>query len=346
MLDTLSVAILWGSTMFNKQLQISVQLDRGKSSFTPGNTLYATITLQAPRNTTLRRVTASLVYAWRYISKDSSKGFSSQVPSNFPVPSGTLLDLLVMPVAAALAIHSKLESDVPEPGSGLEILTSGEDVPCYEVLAENARLGAGIPQTFTCRLDLPLAAALTYSGKIIESKWYIRVAANVSMSRDATATIEVPVIAVPPKQRKQFGSQREEVAMFGGMKSMSLELPGLVYTEGDVIKGTLHAEATREVAVRAFQLQLWCVESVTTGSVPNVSPFMVKTLTLARQISMKPGNALTLPFEMPVDSVGVSSYAGTGMEVLWALKAVADTGWEARPTIAQKIYLHAGLHGK
>jgi hypothetical protein len=314
--------------MFNKQVSISIQFREEKEYYLPGQTVHATITLLAPQKTKIRALDASLVHAWRY-----ARSVSQDQPGVASYMGGSLLDVLA-PVFWAVG-----QSREPK----REEWVSGEASTHPRLVAGDTVLEAGALQTFTCELEVPVSAVPTYSGEIIESKWSLHVSADLAMSRDATVQIEVPIRTVPPREKRQREQQHEEVAMFAGMRSMKLELPGVQYTSGEVIRGRLHIESAKDLEARAVRVELWNAEHVPGAISPNVRARLVRSQTIANHLLLQAGVMQDLAFNLPISGVTASSFQGEDFEILWVLKGVVDTGWEDRPTIVQKLDLHAAL---
>ena len=82
---------------------------------------------------------------------------------------------------------------------------TSEDFVIRETLAGEGEIPAGFSETYHLDLLVPMNAAPPFSGKIVQSRWLVKVVADRRLKKDVREEVEIPIIVPPPPNDATFG---------------------------------------------------------------------------------------------------------------------------------------------
>jgi hypothetical protein len=284
-----------------KGVEISIELDRSDGVYAIGDTVAAQFTLASAKGGKVREVRAGLVGQHRY-----------QV------------------------IDNRLDSD----GRYRDFYEwkTNETWVTRQVLATEGDLSAN--DTYRFDWQIPLDAAASCNGDIVQMKWLAKVTVDRAMARDQNEEVVLNVVARPPGVYVQSGDFGEMNTSSGVV--MRLSLPTLELLEGDTLQGRLTIEPSEAIDAREVRIELIRDERVNAGDRAHARQKSMQRLQLDASPKLVPGTPVAYDFVLPVPAAGSPSHDVGDTVVSWLLVGTIDRPMRGDYTVTQWIGLYNG----
>jgi hypothetical protein len=158
---------------------------------------------------------------------------------------------------------------------------------------------SGENRTAVASFRVPIDAAPSYKGKLIEIAWRLTAKADIPRTRDTEKTVEVCVRGIPNR-----GPFDEEMPRSGSACQVLLGLPSYWYREGDQINGEISLLPNADVAVSHVDLDLISVERVYRGLSVRASTQLERRVRLDEPRKLSGGTKAVLPFAISIPFYG------------------------------------------
>ena len=287
--------------LFDKSLEVTLDVDQSEGTFAPGDAVKVTITVRAQKEVEVRGATVGLLFVERYqtASEDSS---GDEVKKS-----------------------TKWNSE--------ERWIAQEELLAEETLPE------GFERAYTYSWSIPDDALPTIKGEIIQHTWKVVAKVDQPGAKDASQEVELNVAVPVPSKAIQPGQASEpthpEVA------GMRIELPRVELVEGDTLSGQVIVEPRVDIEAREVRLDLVRIETVTEDGTPNVQEKVVDKEKLAGMTKLDAGESVTYDFSFPVAIERCPTYQSTSKEVSWALRAVISRPLAYDDEVTRTVFLYS-----
>lgn len=192
---------------------------------------------------------------------------------------------------------------------------------------------SGGPQAFECEWTVPAGSAPSYQGDITSNRWLVKVTIDRKMAKDVNAEEGITVVAPLPA-----ASGDDSPAVQNAVHSdatLRLELPRVMYAEGETISGKLTFEPGKDLKARALRVDLVRFERVTSRDGTNDRSVVAQTVELAREDVLRlPGE---FAFTLELARAGQPSHSAGSASASWSVRAVLDRPMRGDVEAVQEI---------
>lgn len=272
------------------KVNLAVTLDRPLADYYPGDTVQATVSVQAQKDLPIQEARVALLCSERLQvrSEENEKDSSG---------------------ANQTTINTAWQ-------------TINEEF-AQETLAGAGTIAGGQPLTyqFTARIP-PDARPSWQGGGIVERTWLVKATLDRRLATDVNAEAPLVVAAVAPGLLASAGAYGRSNNQ--GDVQLSFALPGKEYVTGDTISGQLQIDPIKDSDINEVRVELVRVESVPeeAGNTYNDS-----TVTrLAGKTSLQRGKSVQIPFSITIAAPRPTSGRTARCSVTWLLRGILSRG--------------------
>jgi hypothetical protein len=265
---------------------VQVALDRGPGQpYIPGQSVRARVTVECPRDLTVREGRVALVYHEEYQYRHEERGRDSQ--GHYHTSTHSTWATVEQEVVRQVFVH---EGTIP----------------------------AGSANAYEFDLPLPAEAAPSARTPILRVQWLVKATLDRRLAMDAEGKAELPVISVAPAGAAPdayYGASGE-----ADQAELSFYLPGKVWALGEALTGQLVVRPRQEFDVTEIRVEL-----VQRQMVPRALGNEHSEATPARvsdALRLTPGQDFSLPFSLVIPPAGPPSLATPNGRSQWFLRGV------------------------
>ena len=207
-----------------------------------------------------------------------------------------------------------------------------------QVFLGETSLPAGTQKTYEFDLPIPTNAAPSARAEIVHIKWVVKATLDRKMAGDIEERIEVPVFSGAPGTTVQpvetgISNEPDEADLI-------FSLPGKEWVMGETIAGRLRVNPKKEFDVTEIRVEL-----VRRERVPRDLGNERETLlpvNLSDGTRLKPGQNLTLPFNIAIPSPVPATFSTSNSTLDWMLKGILARRLRKDTVVEEGIIIYNG----
>ena len=207
-----------------------------------------------------------------------------------------------------------------------------------EVFLGETSIPAGTTKTYEFDLPIPTNAAPSARAEIVHINWLVKATLDRRMAGDIEDRIDLPVFAGAPGTSVQPGESG--VSNEPDEADLIFSLPGKEWVMGETIAGRLRINPKKEFDVTEIRVEL-----VRRERVPRDMGHEHATATpvkLSDGTGLKPGQNLTLPFNLVIPSPVPATFSTPNSTLDWMLRGVLARRLRKDTIVEQEIFIYNG----
>ena len=209
---------------FLKGAKVNIQVDLERPDYFPGETVQATISVQAEKDTQIEEGRVVLLRREEYQEEEEST-----------------------------------DSDGDRTTS--KVWRTDEDEIARHVFLTASTLAAGVQQSFKFTAPVPADALPTWQGgKTIKAKWLVKASLGRKLALDWNGEEEIAVVVAPPgtsNHPAEFGTSNKPSEV-----ELAFALPNREWVIGETIEGELLVKPKKDFEINEINVKLGHVETV------------------------------------------------------------------------------------
>lgn len=207
-----------------------------------------------------------------------------------------------------------------------------------QVFLGETKIAAGTQKTYEFDLPIPTNAAPSARAEIVHIKWLVKATLDRRAAGDIEARVDLPVFTGAPSTSGQpvesgVSNEPDEADLF-------FSLPGKEWVMGETIAGQLRVSPKKEFDVTEIRVELVRRERVP-RDLGNEREILMP-VKLSEGTRLKPGQNLTLPFNVAIPSPVPVTFTTPNSTLDWILRGVLARRLRKDTIAEQEIIIYSG----
>lgn len=191
---------------------------------------------------------------------------------------------------------------------------------------------------FEYDIPIPPNSPASGEGAILQTTWLVKAVLNRKMASDIVAESEIKLLHPPPGRLTTPGKFGHST----GPRDAELEfiLSGKEFVLGDTVAGQLLAHPNKEFDVSEIRIELAQVENVPRGE--GNTKIKKQAVKLAGGTKLKPGQDLSLPFELKIPTTALVTTETRHGKIQWILRGVLARRLSSDTQVEEELFIYGG----